>query len=295
MSVAWSVSQSATWRCPLQWWFRYRERVPASQPDSFERVRGRAEHVAMETAYKAAAADRVWEPGVRMDRHREAATEALRAYWEDATPQPAESDVHRAVEDVSAVLETLHAPGPDAVLGVEKRIAVEWTVEGFTVEIKGVIDLALWVGVGIHVRDWKHNTIGDPERSPQLAVYDQAMRDEAWDRGRREPVQVGVGLYSIRQNREAAVILPDRRRRELLHGLVYDAASAYDAMGDEMAGDAVLTAFPPRPDPEMCGSCPFRSYCPETSAGTWPVRSDVDVDAVRASVSGRLRKVGSTR
>jgi len=293
MSVVWSVSQSATWRCPLQWWFRYRGQVPAAQPDAFERVRGRAEHVAMEAAYKAAAADSAWEPGVRMERHWEVATEALRAYWTTTDPQVAESDVHRAVEDVTAVLDTLPAPRPDAVLGVEKPVVVEWTVEGFTVMIKGVIDLALWLGVMAHVRDWKHNTIGEPRDSPQLAVYDQGMRDEAWERGK--DIRVGVGLYSIRQNREVAEVLPDRRRRELLHKLVYDAASAYDAMGDELAGASVLAAFPPKPDPDMCGSCPFRSYCPETSAGTWPVKPGVDVDAVRVVVSTRLRKVGSTR
>lgn len=296
VTTFWSVSQSATWKCPLQWWMRYHAQVPPAQPEPSNRVRGRAEHLAMETAYRAAAADPDWRPGTLMSRHRDPAAQALEHHWRTEEPQVVDWDVLRAVEDVTAVLDSLPAPVPRAVGGVEKRFAFDWTVNGFTVGIGGVIDLLLRTTPrSVHVRDWKHNTIGDPADSPQMAVYDQAVRNAPvnWLDGPERPERVTVGLYSIRGNREEVAELPARRREELLHGLIADAAEAADAVADRRDGRPVIDAFPARPDPDRCGGCPFRSYCPETSAGTWPVRPGVDVERVRTVVSARLRKVSS--
>lgn len=297
MTVFWSVSQSATWKCPLQWWMRYYAQVPPAQPEASNRIRGRAEHAAMETAYRAAAAEPDWRTGRTMSRYRDAAVEVLESRWRSEDPEVVDWEVHRAVEDVTTVLDSLPTPVPRAVGGVEKKFAFEWTVNGFTVGIGGVIDLLLRITpTAVHVRDWKHDTIGDPADSPQMAVYDQAARCAPvnWLDGPGRPDRVTVGLYSIRGNREKVGELTERRREELLHGLVFDAAQAADARADLHEGRPVLDAFPARPDAELCGACPFRSYCPETSAGTWPVRRDVDVERVRSTVSAWLRKVGST-
>lgn len=275
-TIRWSASQSDAWTCPLRWYMRYRAQLPSGLPggEPMRRRRGTAEHAALEAAYRAAARDSTWERGVTMARHAETATEKHTASW---GTRDDDHERDRSLDTVLALLDTLPAPVPRSVLGVEQRALVPLATDDFTVELAVVLDLLLGTGHDtVHVRDWKHDTIGDPGESLQLGGYDAAAR------ALHPGCEVTVGLYSVVRRRENTAALTAEQREHARDTFLHHAAQALDGIDDLAVHLPPVVAFPPNPAPDRCGGCPFRSYCPETADAHWPVADGIDVATHRA-------------
>lgn len=283
--IRWSESQAWAFGCPRRWWMRYVAQVPAAQPDAPERLAGRAKHVAMETAYTIARDRRV--PDATMEPTIDRAARALETYWLREDPDARGWDIQRAVEDVGTVLASLPMPARHAIIGPELKFEVQVPETGMLVTLIGVIDLGLWTGPdSIHVRDWKSGKVPEVVTgNRQLSVYDYVIRMLV-----PKVRAVTVGLYSLRYNAETEGELGEDRDHTLMTMMdtAHEVAAKLEAA--KQPGAEAGRIFPTNPSPE-CLTCPFRSYCPITDSGVWPVRDGVDVDAERAKLSRRLNPV----
>lgn len=282
--IRWSVSQSAAWRCPRQWWFRHVANAVPAQPDAARRGRGRAVHAALERAYFLA--DQ-YRPDGFMHQFTPQALEVLYNTWGKDQPL---HEFQQAASEVADVL--LRLPVPRNVLGVEYKIALTHTDDYGSYEIVCVLDLALRTGpASAHIRDWKSGNIdGDLSTNSQLAVYDLAART-------RWPwlTDISVGLYSVRHNRENSTTLTPQERDAAFEGLLRDASDAYARVQEVRTGAVSADeAFPPRPEPDRCSGCAFRSYCPLFASAILPLRRGLslqDVATERNRLTLRLESV----
>lgn len=285
--IVWSVSQSAAWQCPRQWWLRHVAQAMPAQPDAPNRARGRAMHAAIERAYITAIGDP--SRGGYMIKYIAAAAAVL---WETWGYQQRADEYNTAVSQLSDLFLTLPVPAPHAILGIERQVSLTHTDEFGSYKINCVMDLVLRTGAtSAHIRDWKSGRIEDDlSRNVQLAIYDLAART-AWP----WLTTITVGLYSIRENRETPPVELDPRDRLVsLEQLLRDASDAHATLDEVRRGErSGAEAFPPVPG-DRCASCVFRSYCPQFENAVLPLRAGVsaqDVAAQQRKLAHRLELV----
>lgn len=286
--ISWSVSQSAAWQCPRQWWYSAVAHAKPAQPDAPNRARGRALHAAIERAYRAAVMNPDRPERGFMIQYLDPAIMLL---WEIWGHKQRQHEYNTAVAQLTELFLTLPVPAPHAILGIEQRAMLEHTDEYGAYRINCVMDLVLKTGpTSVHIRDWKSNRIdSDIENNVQLAVYDLAAR-ALWP----WLTTITVGLYSIAQNREIVTELSKEDRRHGLEALLADASEAYAGLNEARQG--VIThaaAFPPVSG-DRCASCVFRSYCPKFTGAMLPLRADMIPQSVadeRRRLAHRLESV----
>lgn len=272
-----SISTRRRWlECPRAGWFADIAKAEPSNPPARVRLLGSVKHAGLERAFRAAQAG-----GNRSGTMLEFAVYAetgIRDAIDRTGGRLTEDDFEACCEEVLAVLASIPAPRPSAILGVEQRFRVG--------SITGVVDLILKIGMHqVHLRDWKSGGLTGVvvEEDEQLALYSWwARRFFPWAE------KVTVGLYSISRNRELVTEISSERGEVVAGRLLETKMEMADAIASAMQpGANPEQIFLPQPG-EHCNACPFRSYCPKWTGPAPLAYPAEDVESTKRYLASRL-------
>lgn len=261
--ITWSPSAIIAARaCPLQWFHAYGPgRLPSLDDKrqlALNKALGMVAHSALECAYACVQQefplDIPHDPDARMSRYLGQAIDALASRWRNLLLPEDDALQAQLIAEVGAVLESLPAPHPLAVIGIEETI--HFTGRSGT-PFKAILDLVLRTGRdSIHIRDWKRKSISALPKPVELLDDVQLCQQrvavaERWPWART----VTVGLFSTISALETQPIeLPLER-------------ALYRLDGHEVTAHRMETAdeFAPRKG-AACAACAVRPQCPAFTA-----------------------------
>lgn len=252
----WSASAALEYiSCPRQWAVRHgvlstlSPRKPGARSKSapMSSRLGTLAHVGMQAAYTAASMAQ-WHVGdASMTPYVQNALISMKGAAIDL--DVSDADVAEVEDDVIYSLRALPAPTRGSILSVERESVVRLPSSRL---FRGVIDLKMVTGVKtVHVRDWKRKKIEKLPKPVELlddlpmAMYAYMVYQELPD------VEVTVGLYSLRSQREVFLPMP------------YAAALAMAQKVDELIVKAESdTELVPTPRGGNCQRCLVANSCP---------------------------------
>jgi hypothetical protein len=268
-----SVSSARDWtECPRRWWYKNEAHATIPDRESSHLNTGTALHAGLAAAYEAATHDTNPYRGHRMDDFQNHALEALHAEL-----QPRNHNESALAEgELISVLRELPRPAPAAILGVE--LGFRELITDFY--LQGSIDLILRTGHdSIHIRDWKHSTLPNGD-SVQAAVYITVAKILfPWAK------TITFGYYSIKKLCEIPIDLDDSVRQHRIDTIRWTATQI-----DEQIG--WTKTFPAKPATDVCASCRFRSYCPESIGPKPELVAGFSAEDVLSTRNYLIKKLG---